>query len=233
MLGDEERATIGAIWRERAQSELNAASGFAIVLGELFELGAAPAVLELASEAVHDEVRHAEICRGLAERYLGAPVAPPIAKRVSVPTHPGADAALVRHLHVVGLACVNETLAAAFLEACLEETTEDAEVRALAKQHLADEVRHGRVGWAHLATLDAATREAIGAFVPRMVKANMVRWARRLRILPAEGIPGHGLPSRALALTRLDECVRGVILPGFRHLGVPLGLAPGAVAPRR
>ena len=113
---------VGAIWRERAQSELNAASGFAIVATELFELGAPTVVLELATRAVHDEVRHAELCRGLAERYLGEPVPAPIAKRVSMPRHAGADATLVKHLHVVGLCCVNETIAAGFLEACLEAT---------------------------------------------------------------------------------------------------------------
>lgn len=212
---------VGAIWRERAQSELNAASGFAIVLTELFELGAPSAVLELASQAVNDEVRHAELCRGLAERYLGAPVPPPVAKRVSMPRHAGAEGALVKHLHVVGLCCVNETLAAGFLEACLE-TTDEPDVRPLAKEHLADEVRHGRVGWAHLASVDDATRRAIGPFVPRLVKANVARWARRLQILPREGIPGHGVPTRERALASLDETVRAVILPGFAAVGVPL-----------
>ena len=219
------RATLGAIWHERAQSELNAASGFAIVVTELFELGAPSAVLELATRAVHDEVRHAELCRQLAERYLEAPVPPPVAKRVSMPSHPGADAELVKHLHVVGLCCVNETLAAGFLEACLE-TTDDPEVRPLAKAHLADEVRHGRVGWAHLASVDDGVRAAVGAFVPRLVTANVRRWAERLRILPEAGIPGHGVPTRERALAALDETVRGVVLPGFRHVGVPL--SPGA-----
>ncbi len=212
---------VGAIWRERAQSELNTASGFAIVLTELFELGAPSAVLELASQAVTDEVRHAELCRGLAERYLGEPVPPPVAKRVSMPRHTGAEGALVSHLHVVGLCCVNETLAAGFLEVCLE-TTDDPDVRPLAREHLADEVRHGRVGWAHLASVEPATRRAIGPFVPRLVKANVARWARRLQILPREGIPGHGVPTREQALASLDETVRRVILPGFTAVGVPL-----------
>ncbi len=212
---------IGAIWQERAQSELNAASGFAIVLTELFELGAPSAVLELASRAVNDEVRHAELCRGLAERYLGRPVPPPVAKRVSMPRHPGADATLRKHLHVVGLCCINETLAAGFLEACLE-ATDDPDVRPLAKEHLADEVQHARVGWAHLASVDAATRQAIGPFVPRLLKANVACWARRLQILPREGVAGHGIPTRARALASLDETVREVVLPGFGAVGIPL-----------
>ncbi|MBX3272220.1 MAG: diiron oxygenase [Sandaracinaceae bacterium] len=214
-------AEVGAIWRERAQSELNAASGFAIVATELFELGAPSAVLELATRAVHDEVRHAELCRGLAERYLGEPVAPPVAKRVSMPRHAGADAELVKHLHVVGLCCVNETLAAGFLEACLE-ATDAPDVRELARQHLADEVRHARVGWAHLAWVDAATRRAIGGFVPRMLTANVARWTRRLHIMPRAGFPGLGVPARARALASLEETVREVVLPGFAAVGVPL-----------
>lgn len=212
---------VGAIWQERAQSELNAASGFAIVLGELFELGAPNAVLDLASQAVNDEIRHAELCRGLAERYLGRPVPPPVTKPVRMPRHGGADPRLVKHLHVVGLCCINETLAAGFLEVCLE-TTDEPDVRPLAKQHLADEVQHARVGWAHLASLDDPTRRAIGRFVPRLVKANVSRWARRLQILPRDGIPGHGVPTRARAMASIDETVREVVLPGFTAVGVPL-----------
>jgi len=220
-LPDDARQVVGAQWRERAQSELNAASGFAIVLTELFAIGAEHAVLDLAARAVHDEVRHAELCRGLAERYLGAPVPPPRAKRVSMPSHPGAPRALLEHLHVVGLCCINETLAAGFLEACLD-ATDDPEVREPARAHLADEVQHARVGWAHLASgaVDDATRAAIGERVPRLLEANLARWLERLKILPEDGVPGHGVPPRARAVASLDETVREVIVPGFAHVGV-------------
>lgn len=178
-------------------------------------------VLELATRAVHDEVRHSELCRGLAEHYRREPVPPPKAKRVSMPSHPGAPEDLVPHLHVVGLCCINETLAAGFLQACLD-VTDDPHARPLAKSHLADEVQHGRVGWAHLAHVDDRVRQAVGEFVPRLLEANVRRWASRLPILPEAGVPGYGIPTRDAAMAAIEHTVRSVIMPGFQHVGVPL-----------
>lgn len=219
-LDPESRRTLGHIWAERAESELKAGSGFAIVVTELYEVGADPEVLALATAAAHDEVRHSMLCRELAEAYLGEPVPAPTAKRVGMPSHPGAPADLLPHLHVVGLCCINETLAAAFVEACLE-TCEAPSVRAIQRQHLEDEVKHARVGWAHLASpaVDDATRQAVRAFVPRLLKANRAVWRERLGELPEAGVPGHGYPPRARLLEVVDEAIETLVRPGFAHVG--------------
>jgi hypothetical protein len=215
------RRRLGEVWTERVQSELGAGSGFAILVTELFELGADPAVLRLATKATYDEVRHAELCRLLAEAYLGRPVIGPKPKRVSMPEHPGASETLRKHLHVVGLCCINETLAAGFVEACMEES-EAPLVRTIQREHLEDEVQHARVGWAHLgsAAVDAQTKREIGLFLPRILGANLALWRSRLDTLPEEGVPAHGYPSRSRLLRSIDETVRDVILPGFSHVGV-------------
>ena len=73
----------------------------------------------------------------------------------------------------------NETLAAGFVEACLEES-EAPLVRTIQREHLQDEVQHARVGWAHLssASVDAKTRREIARFLPRLLGANLALWRK-------------------------------------------------------
>ena len=220
-LEPEARTLLGRVWAERAQSELDAGSGMAIVVTELYEVGADRAVLRLATRAAHDETRHSELCRLLAEAYLGEPVAPPRPQRVKMPQHPGAAPELLPHLHVVGLCCINETLAAGFLEACLEEADAPL-VAAVQREHLADDVEHARVGWAHLASdaVDDATRRGVQQMLPRLLRANRSVWGKAIAELPEAGVPGHGYPPRKRLLEAIDETLRSVVVPGFRHVGI-------------
>jgi hypothetical protein len=65
------RKVIGETWLRRAHEELKASMGFAVLAQKLLEVGAAPEAMARVARAVGDEARHAEICRALAERYLG------------------------------------------------------------------------------------------------------------------------------------------------------------------
>ena len=220
-LAPEQRALLGGIWAERAQSELDAGSGMAIVVTELYQVGADPAVIRLATRAAHDETRHAELCRLLAEAYLDEPVDKPRPQRVTMPEHPGAPRELLPHLHVVGLCCINETLAAGFLEACLEDADAPL-VAAVQREHLADDVEHARVGWAHLASqaVDDAIRRGVQEMLPRLLRANRSIWGKAIAELPEAGVPGHGYPPRERLLQAIDETLRTVVVPGFRHVGL-------------
>jgi hypothetical protein len=215
------RALLARIWTERAKSELGAGSGFAIVVTELYALGADPRVLELATAAAADEVKHAALCLQLASAYAGAPVLGPRPKRVGMPRHTGADDVLRMHLHVVGLACINETIAAGFVEACVHAAHAPL-VRAIHLEHFGDEIEHGRVGWAHLASsaVDDSTRADIAAWVPRLLRANRTLWRRRIAELPEHGVPRHAYPPRAELLDAVDRAIRDVVVPGFAHVGV-------------
>ncbi len=225
-LDPDTRRQIGEIWAERARSELGAGSGFAIVVTHLYRLGADPLVIRLATKAAHDEVRHAELCRLLAEAYLGRAIEMPRPKRVGMPAHEGASEALRMHLHVFGLCCLNETIAAGFVEACLE-TSEAPLVRAIQREHLADEVDHARVGWAHFAS-DAVSdeiRAGVSAWAARLVKINRGVWHDRIGALPEAGVPAHGYPSRARLIRAVDETIRDVVLPGLAHVGIEMAVA--------
>lgn len=216
------RAVLAEVWARRAGSELAAGAAFAIVERELAELGAGADVLALAARAVADEPRHSELCRRLAEAYAGAPVAPaPDPGDVDVPHHDGADATLTRHLHVVTMCCINETIACGFVEACLADATGPLVV-AIHREHLSDEIQHARVGWAHLASpqVDAGTRAAIARWLPRLLEANLRHWEARIATLPAGGVPGHALPPVPALIAAARAAVDTVVLPGFDHVGI-------------
>ena len=211
------RSMLGDLWAERAQSELNAGAGFSVVVTELYALGADPAVIRLATRAAHDEVRHAERCQILARAYGREVRLKP--KAVAMPPHRGADDRLRKHLHVIGLCCINETLAAGFIEACLRACRSRL-VRSIHLEHLQDEIDHGRIGWAHLATLDDATKAAIAPWVPRLIRVNRRHWQLRIAELPEQGVPGHGYPPQARLFEAIDETLTQVVIPGFRHVGI-------------
>src|SRR5208282_3279961 len=73
----DERSRLAAIWQKRGGLELRVASGFCSLSVELMEHGATPGVYEILSQAVGDEVHHAQISIEMVARYRGdAPVWP-------------------------------------------------------------------------------------------------------------------------------------------------------------
>ncbi len=230
-LAPEVRRLVGSIWAERARSELGAGSGFAQVVVGLYEIGAHPEVLALATKAAHEEVEHARACHRLAELYLGEDVAMPAPKRVGMPPHRGATDAVRATLHVIGLSCFNETIAADFVARCLD-ASEAGAVRRACSAHLRDEIGHARVGWAHLASgvLDAADRRAVAGWMPRLVRANGEAWLSRVRALPMDGVPGHGYPPVAELEAGVREAVREVVVPGLAQARIDASAAARAAA---
>jgi len=220
-LAPESRSRLATIWAQRAESELAAGVAFAAVARELRELDADPVVLELADQAAADEPRHAELCLRLAAAYAGAPAATPPPRAVTLPEHAGAGDALRKHLHAAGMCCINESIACAFIEVCLDDAAGPL-VRAIHREHLSDEIEHARVGWAHFASprVDAATRREVARWLPRLLSANLENWRSRIAWLPADGIAGHALPPSARCFEAARAAVRDVIIPGFAHVGI-------------
>lgn len=220
------RRVVGEIWKERAASELGAGSGFSQAIVGLYAIGAAPEVLELATRAAHEEVEHARACHTLAELYLDEKLVMPRATKVEVPRHRGATDTLRATLHVVGLSCINETIAAEFVAACLD-ASEASAVREANQKHLRDEIGHARVGWAHLASgvLDRADRASVGAWMPRLLEANGTYWLSRVRAMPEDGAPGHGYPSAAELVAAVKRAIETIVVPGLDHVGIDAAAA--------
>jgi hypothetical protein len=155
----------------------------------------------------------------------------PRAKKVGMPAHQGASDPLRQTLHVIGLSCINETIAAEFVARCLDAAEAEA-VRHASSTHLRDEIGHARVGWAHLASdvLDAADRRSIAAWMPRIVRANARAWMERISTLPEEGVPGHGYPPTAELRAGVLHAFETVIVPGLDEVRIDATGAKRAVA---
>jgi hypothetical protein len=219
-LDEKTRRFLSWQWEKRATAELRVASIFAVVARELFETGAHPAVLSVASRAVGDEVRHAELCRVLAGRYGGRNVPWPTPGRTPMPLHGTAPRRLRPTLHVTAMGCINETIASAWLERSFRDATSTL-ARAAVRELMADDVYHARLGWAHLASpqVTAEVRAEIAAWLPRLLEAAALPWLRDAKRFGA-GVPEHGVPSGATTREVVASTVRTVVLPGFEALGV-------------
>lgn len=215
-LSEGDRAVVAELWAARARSELGAAAVFAAAARGLFAEGGGAVpheLLWLASRAVCDELRHAEICRYVASRYGVEPprAAPPVI------TEPPFG----RGIHAVLNSALNETIGSAFLSACLEEA-DGILVRAALRELLTDEMDHARLGWALLATpgLGGAMRSEVEGRLPELIHIVRGAWFARAVELPKEIPRGHGGLPREEVLRVVEIAIRDVILPGFEHLGI-------------
>lgn len=231
------RAVLARLWQCQAATERRVATSFERVHAALRARGADPGLLAVSDRAVDDEFRHAALCLEVASRYAGDAVAAPEALAFSAPTHPDASDALRPALVVIGQCALNETFAAAYLDACLEGATHPLARAALAEL-LSDEVDHARIGWAYAATLDDATRAALQAWLLPLAISNLRMWQRlSLPEDPGGALVAHGVPSPARVAQALREAVEALVIPGFARNGFDVGglrawLARGAPTAR-
>jgi hypothetical protein len=217
-LSADERATLAAIWRSRSTREEAVGNVFGQLVVEMTAADVPAALIDLARAAEADEARHAGVCHALVVAYGGEPVtkAP---RRVRLRDHGEPTPRMRAILHATHVCCISETIATAFVEAC-HGACESPALRELHGQHMADEVRHARVGWALLATIAADERVALAPELPRLLELQLGAWTERIGLLPEAGVPGHGYPPRAELVAAVHGAIRELVLPGFDHLGV-------------
>jgi hypothetical protein len=139
-----ERENVAAYWLGAARLEHASIGSFARFTLELLQLGAPAELLRGAQQAALDEVRHAELCFGLATRMCGEPVGP-TALNLDEATSVSASRADFAEA-VAREGCVGETLAALDAAARLVGTT-DPDVRAALEAIAEDESRHAALAW--------------------------------------------------------------------------------------
>jgi hypothetical protein len=215
-----DRARVGWLWAKRAQNELATSSVFAQLHQTLVEHGAAVEVLRLSARAVADELRHFEMCVRIAERYGVLEPAP----RVPPPAAPSFAACAVRRerlFFATMQCCVNETIAASYLQTCLAEAT-DAAVHDVVRDILRDEIGHSRIGWAVLSdpSLTAAERRAVADFMPDALQAYAASWLSEPHEHPEDLPRGHGCLRHSAIQRAVREAVTGVILQGLDHVEI-------------
>jgi hypothetical protein len=220
-LGPDERQIIAGMWKNRAQAELRVGARLASLSTELLQLGADSQVLALATQAPSDEIRHAEICRRVASRYSGADVPWPALDANATPERHGMSAELGCAIEVLGICCISETIASAYLQTSL--SIAGAKIaRSALRELLSDEIEHARIGWAHLASrqVTAPTRRALGDALVHLLDAALRVWTMQNECPRAAGFPDHGwLPTeqvRSIARKAIEE----LVLPGLAEVGI-------------
>jgi hypothetical protein len=230
-----ERRQLGELWRRRSENELRTSLVFSQLDAELRSFGAPAEVLALSARAIDDEAFHAELCRLMAELYLGRHITLSIVAEPPPPTFPICSTRVQRALFAALHSSVNETLAITYLAACVAEAQSEPARRVL-KAILSDEVRHARIGWAVLASprLNPQDRETIAAFVPALLDACVGSWSADNELdYPDDLAPGHGCINHAGIARAVDAALTDIILPGLEHVGVDAAAARRWVSEKR
>lgn len=218
-------AGAAAYWAHRERVEVEAASVFAD-LAALLDGDARSS--RASTEASRDELRHADACRALVERFAPGEHAPVARARVSI--HLAPRDVRDRGLYgAVALGCVTESLSVALLMEIRERTT-DAQVAETAHAILKDEVRHSRFGWAALAAAHARGDVSwLAAHVPAMIAGATGEESAGplLRgVLPAGALEGHGVLSADVAHATCQRALAEVVVPGLAHFGLHVDSGP-------
>ena len=143
------RARVAATWAFRTRAEIEATARFARMATELAQVGATPVVVRGAADASADELRHRDLCARLAAKW-GEPNAlahEPPRSRIGRSDMDPRDRVL---WEIVAVCCISETMNTSLMTRCIE-VAKDEEIRSTLHELLEDEVRHARLGWAHLA----------------------------------------------------------------------------------
>jgi hypothetical protein len=220
-LGEILRLRVGHYWEGRAAAELHVASAFSQLAETLAETGADASVLQLLQRSIGNEHLHSRLCHRLAVRYLGRDIAEPRAPVAELPLFEQALPEARPALHAAGLCCINESIATVWLERCAARAVAPLP-RAVNHLHLADEMFHARVGWAHLASraVTPAVKREVGRWLVPLLKSNVGQWLSPELTRQTGGVPEHGLPSEAEHRDAVLGAVRNVVIPGFEHCGV-------------
>ena len=143
------RRALAAQWRGNGRTEHASVAAFARLTLDLMALGAPPELVAGANRDALDEIRHAELCFGLARALDGrtdGPGAFPVASKARsfAVTRTMALAELAVHSLIDG--ALHEGVSARIV-AKLARRCDDPAIGAMMKEIAADEGRHARHGW--------------------------------------------------------------------------------------
>jgi len=215
------RRLLSQSWQRRAKSELEVGFAFEALSARAQQLGVDPAVCTLLRRASAQERTHSLICRAMAERYGARRIDDPDLSGFALPEFGEPEPRLEFTLHLTGLCCVNETLASAWIHACVAASRTRLGLAAN-RAHLREEIEHARIGWAHLASCmrDEQLLAGLRRRLPELLRVNVRQWLDPALYVDGPGLSEHGVlgsvESRRTILAAVDE----LVLPGFAHLGI-------------
>jgi hypothetical protein len=217
------RARAGASWRSRMGQEFLAVGAFATLIHEVAEEGCDPVVLQILTRASSDEVRHAEICRKMAEGIMDVEIPTRWKGVPSIPKHTTAPPSTRVLLHMVEMCCLSETFTGVFLTEMLSRMPEGSP-RMAVESLLEDEIDHGRVGWAYLASrAQAKELTGLGAALPKMLErtvGGVMAFASANPEADDVAMEALGYLSTSVSASIYRRTLRDVILPGLEQCGI-------------
>jgi hypothetical protein len=223
-----DRTRLAAIWQKRGGLELRVAAGFSALSVELFEHGTAPVVYEIITQAVRDEVHHAQISIEMAAKYRGDAPVWPAPEPLHIPPFAPTTGAMHATLYVIAMCCINETVACGVLEAA-RALAKSPLARAALATILADEIDHARAGWAHLASpyVTEEMKRALPGWLHRLHSVKLRELVEDDGPLPGEDFDVHGMLSRRRSREVVHATLVDVMFPGYRRAGIDPSLAEG------
>jgi len=162
------RKALRDAWTADALFEHASIASFARFSLELLSLGAPPTLVSASHAALADEIRHAQLCFGLASTYAGLPVGPGPLPMDGAPLVRADRRAIL--LSTLREGCVGETIAALIAAGARDAATDPA-VKSALSEIAADESEHAELAWRALAwaieddpaLCDAVEAELVGA----------------------------------------------------------------------
>ena len=216
-------AVVAQVWAVRYGVETGASLRFAALAEGMRAAGAPATLVDLATRASADEVRHAAHCADIL-RSRGADV-PPAETRLLFFGPRDLEPEQRLTYEVVAQSCISETESMATLVTLLDAAG-DAHLRTVLQELARDEVQHARLGWAYLAwAKDRFDLSFLSAFLPTMAAAATgddlfqpgPPEADDPALLSAGVVPKRD--RRRIYLETLDS----VVIPGFEEFGIDTG----------
>jgi hypothetical protein len=215
------REALAHAWSSDARGEHASIASFARFALDLLAVGAPADLVAAAQSAGLDEVRHAEMCFGLASAYAGRALAPgpfPFGGGVIVAGDLPALATMA-----VKEGCVGETLAA--LQAAEQlASASDPAVRSALRVIAGDEARHAELAWRSVAWAIAEGGEPVARAV-RAAFAEALAAPPSPPAIPVEHereLAPHGRLGTGALARAFQRGIADVIAPAARRL---LGVA--------
>ena len=226
------RRVAGEAWAFRSQVEQDAARRFRRLSAAISGFDADSPVPALLLQAAEDEVRHAALCAGLAESY--GQIATGTADEIDI-VPAGFDARAGALYEMVAACCITETESVATLSTLLAEEAEPG-VGNVLREIARDEIKHGRMGWAHLAReaerIDVAF---LSRFIPSMLSGTVAGglFEDADADLESPELLRHGVLPHSTKREIFVGTLEGVVLPGLEKFGIDAGPARAWLEERR
>lgn len=210
-------AYLGRCWADAALGEHASVAAFAHLSLHMLNLGAPPQLLLGAIQAMKEEVQHAQLCFGVARKFLGHAIGPGPMDVPSFTTATGQSGAILAAAIAEG--CIDETISTHYARAASARCIDHAIETTLSKI-VADEDRHAALSWQFVAWMldrEPGLRPlARSCFQDHLARRSAARTAP-----PGDErdfVDGHGILDAAARHAAEETAVSAVILPRAAQL---------------